>query len=237
MLAALRAGKHVFCEKPLCLTLAELAEVEAEALARPKQQLMVGFNRRFSPLVVKMKSLLEAIDVPKNLVITVNAGEIPADHWTQDPNVGGGRIIGEGCHFIDLIRFLVDAEITSFNALALGEHPAVSTNNDKVSILLGFSDGSVGVVNYLANGHKAVAKERLEVFAGGRVLQLDNFLTLKGYGWDKFKKKRLWSQDKGNEACAAAFITAVKAGALPVIPLSEVLEVSRVAMEIESSLR
>jgi hypothetical protein len=121
--------------------------------------------------------------------------------------------------------------------MALGEHPALAVRNDKVSILLGFADGSVGVVNYLANGHKAVPKERLEVFAAGRVLQLDNFMKLRGHGWGGFRKMNLWSQDKGITACAEAFVKASSTGAAPIIPLDEVLEVSRAAIEIEESLQ
>ena len=180
--------------------------------------------------------MIDPLDLPKNFVITVNAGYIPVSHWTQDPAVGGGRIIGEACHYIDLLRHLAGAEIVSHSALALGDHPALEVRNDKVSILLGFADGSVGVVNYLANGHNAVPKERLEVFVGGRVLQLDNFLKLRGYGWGGFSKMNLWSQDKGNNACAAAFIKAIRDGAAPIIPLGEILEVSRAAIEIEESL-
>ena len=237
VLEALRASKHVFCEKPLCLSLDELAEIGAEARARPDQHLMIGFNRRFAPQVVKIKELLDPLDLPKNFIMTVNAGDIPADHWTQDLGVGGGRIIGEGCHFIDLLRYLAGAEIVSHSAMALGEHRALAVSNDKVSILLSFADGSVGVVNYLANGHKAVPKERLEVFAAGRVLQLDNFLKLRGYGWSGFRKMNLWSQDKGTSACAEAFVRAATTGAAPIIPLDEVLEVSRIAIEIEESLQ
>ena len=236
VLEALRAGKHVFCEKPLCLTLDELAEIEVEKAKRPEQHLMIGFNRRFAPHVLQIKELIDPLDLPKNFVITVNAGYIPVSHWTQDPAVGGGRIIGEACHYIDLLRHLAGAEIVSHSALALGDHPALEVRNDKVSILLGFADGSVGVVNYLANGHNAVPKERLEVFVGGRVLQLDNFLKLRGYGWGGFSKMNLWSQDKGNNACAAAFIKAIRDGAAPIIPLGEILEVSRAAIEIEESL-
>ena len=197
---------------------------------------MVGFNRRFAPHVVKIKSLIGALDLPKNFVMTVNAGDIPADHWTQDLKVGGGRVIGEGCHFVDLLRYLAGAEIVSHQSMALGAHPSIDIRNDKVSILLGFADGSVGVLNYLANGHKSIPKERLEVFVGGRVLVLDNFLTLKGYGWPDFKSNRLWSQNKGNTACVESFVAGIKAGSSAPIPLDEVLEVSRVSIEIENSI-
>jgi len=236
VLAALRAGKHVFCEKPLCLTLEELAEIEAEAKARPSQLLMLGFNRRFAPQVVKVKQLLAGVSEPKSFVMTVNAGAIPADHWTQDKAVGGGRIVGEGCHFIDLLRLLAGAHITGFQAVAMGHHPAVAVADDKASITLQFADGSFGTVHYLANGDKSFPKERLEVFCAGRVLQLDNFRKLRGWGWKGFSRMNLWRQDKGQAACAKAFVQAVKAGGPSPIPLDEVLEVSRVSIEVSGSM-
>lgn len=231
VLAALSAGKHVFCEKPLCLTLGELADIEAEAKSRPNQHLMVGFNRRFAPHVVRMKSLLAPIDQPKSVIITVNAGEIPADHWTQDAAVGGSRIIGEACHFIDLARHLVGAPIVAHHAVAMGRHPAVAVRSDKVGLMLEFADGSIATIHYLANGDKGFPKERVEVFAAGRVLQLDNFLKLRGWGWPKFRTMNLWKQDKGQRDCALAFYRAVTAGAVAPVPLDELLESSRVAIE------
>lgn len=236
VLAALKSGKHIFCEKPLCLTLGELEEIETEARARPEQHLMVGFNRRFAPQVIKMKELLATLDAPKNFILTVNAGDIPADHWTQDLEVGGRRIIGEGCHFVDLLRHLAGAPIENAHGICLGEHPSLSVRDDKAVITIQFQDGSVGVINYLANGHKAVSKERLEVFVAGRVLQLDNFLRLSIHGWNGAKKSRLWKQDKGQDACAAAFINAVKAGEDPPIPLDEIIEISRVSIELGRNL-
>ncbi len=232
VLAALRAGKHVFCEKPLCLTGEELAEIDAEAGARPDQLLMVGFNRRFAPQVVKTKSLLASIGEPKSFVMTVNAGEIPAKHWTQDRAVGGGRIIGEGCHFIDLLRHLAGAPITGHHAIAVGRHPGIAVRDDKITISLSFADGSMGVIHYLANGHKSFPKERLEVFAAGRVLQLDNFRKLRGWGWKNFSSMNLWRQDKGQFACAKSFVDAVREGRHTPIPLDEILEVSRVTIEV-----
>ena len=227
---ALEAGKNVFVEKPLCLTLAELAQLEALharlAAAGPVPLVMVGFNRRFAPHVVKVKQLLEGAPGPKAFVMTVNAGAIPPDHWTQDPDVGGGRIIGEGCHFIDLLRFLAGAPITEFHVSSMRAKKA-----DTVSIQLSFGDGSIGTVLYLANGSKAFPKERLEVFASQRVLQLDNYRKLTGFGWPGFKSMNLWSQDKGQKACAAAYVTAVRQGAASPIPFSEIVEVSRVSIE------
>lgn len=236
VLSALRAGKHVFCEKPLCLTLEELADIEAEARARPAQKLMLGFNRRFAPQVVKIKQLLATVAEPKSFVMTVNAGAIPADHWTQDKDVGGGRIVGEGCHFIDLLRHLAGAPIVSNTAVAMGRHPTVEITDDKATITLQFADGSFGTVHYLANGDKGFPKERLEVFCAGRVFQLDNFRKLRGWGWKGFRKMNLWSQDKGQVACAKAFVDAVRNGDASPIPLDEVLEVSRVSIEVQAAL-
>lgn len=237
VLAALRADKHVFCEKPLCLTLDELAAIKAEAQVRPEQQLMVGFNRRFASQVVKMKALLNSIDQPKSVIITVNAGDIPPDHWTQDPIVGGGRLIGEACHFIDLARHLVGHPITGQQAVALGRHPAIPIVDDKVSLTLAFADGSIATIHYLANGNKGFPKERIEVFTAGRVLQLDNFRKLRGWGWNGFTKLNLWGQDKGQEACAAAFVAAIRLGAPQPIPASELFEVARVTIEAAGMLR
>lgn len=236
-LMALRAGKHIFCEKPLCMTHAELSEIEEEIAGRPQQQLLVGFNRRFAPQVVKMKELLDIIDQPKSILITVNAGEIPADHWTQDPQVGGRRILGEACHFIDLARHLAGHPIVDHHATAIGRHPAVEIRDDKVSITLEFADGSVATILYLANGHKGFPKERVEVFAAGRVLRLDNFLKLKGWGWSDFNKMNLFSQNKGANAIVAAFLRSVREGKAPPIPRDEILEVSQVTIEIAEGLR
>lgn len=237
VLSALRAGKHVFCEKPLCLTVQELAEIEAEATARHDQLLMVGFNRRFAPLTPKAKALLDTLAEPKAFIMTVNAGEIPASHWTQDPNIGGGRIVGEACHFIDLIRHLAGAPITGWRAMALGSSGGSPIRDDKAIINLEFSNGSTGVIHYLANGHKSFPKERLEVFAGGRILQLDNFRVLRGWGWRGFSKLGGLRQDKGQKACAKAFVDAVRAGKPSPIPLDEIVEVSGVAIEAAAALR
>lgn len=237
VLAALRAGKHVFCEKPLCLTLDELDAIRAEAQVRPEQKLMIGFNRRFAPQLVKMKALLDSIDQPKSLIITVNAGDIPPDHWTQNPIVGGGRLIGEACHFIDLACHLVGHPITGQQAVALGRHPAIPIVDDKMSLTLEFADGSIATIHYLANGNKGFPKERIEVFTAGRVLQLDNFRKLRGWGWNGFSKLNLWRQDKGQAACAAAFVTAIRSSAPQPIPAWELFEVARVTIEAAEMLR
>ena len=227
---ALSAGKHVFVEKPLCLTLDELAEIETavarSAASGAAPQLMVGFNRRFAPHVRRVHQLLRGVTEPKAFVMTVNAGAIPSDHWTQDPASGGGRIVGEGCHFIDLLRFLAGSRITSH---ALATLPGAMP--DTATLQLGFADGSIGTVHYLANGSKSFPKERLEVFAGGRVLQLDNFRKLTGFGWPHFSSMNLWRQDKGQRACAAAFVDSVRMRQPSPIPFSELAEVARVTIE------
>jgi len=225
VLQALAAGKHVFVEKPLCLTLDELGKIEAAYV--PSKVLMVGFNRRFAPQVQKMKGLLQGVSGPKAMVMTVNAGAIPADHWTQDLEVGGGRIIGEACHFIDLLRFMAGVPIVSYQRVAMD-----AATQDTVTLQLSFADGSIGTVHYFANGSKSFPKERLEVFAGGGVLQLDNYRRLTGFGWPGFKRMNLWRQDKGQKACAKAFVDAVAQGGPAPIPVEEILEVSRISIEL-----
>ncbi len=224
---ALSAGKHVFVEKPLALTLEELNRLEKTYSGlNPAPILMVGFNRRFAPHVQKIKSLLQPVKGPKAFVMTVNAGAIPADHWTQDPSAGGGRVVGEACHFIDLLRFLAGSAIAQQSSVRM---PGATA--DTLNIELAFADGSVGTIHYFANGSKSFPKERLEIFATGRVLQLDNFRKLRGYGWPGFAKMNLWRQDKGQRACAAAFLHAVERGGEPPIEFRELLEVSRVTIE------
>lgn len=242
VLAAVEAGKHVFVEKPLALKLDEIDAIDKAFQKVNKDRndplrLMVGFNRRFAPHVVKMKSLLESKREPKVIVITVNAGSIPADHWTQDPEVGGGRIVGEGCHFIDLMRFLVGHAITGHQAMMIGNVPGVEVRDDKVSINLSFADGSIGTIHYLANGGKAFPKERIEVFCGDAVLQMDNYRTLQGFGWAGFNKMKLFKQDKGQTTCAKAFVDAIKQGKPSPISYEEVMESSRVSIEVAESLR
>ena len=227
--AGLKESKHIFVEKPLVLTRDELSEVsEVYNGLEKKPLLMVGFNRRYAPHVIKIKKLLSSKSSPISMVMTVNAGFIPADHWVHDPASGGGRIIGEACHFVDLLRFLADASIESVNAVAMD-----SQCNDSVSIQLRFKNGSIGVVNYLANGSKSLAKERLEVFCNGAVLQLDNFRALRGYGWSGFKSDKLWRQDKGQKTCTKAFVDAIASGDdSQLISFSELSEVTLACLDI-----
>jgi predicted dehydrogenase/threonine dehydrogenase-like Zn-dependent dehydrogenase len=226
VVAALEAGKHVFVEKPLCLTAEEQASIET-AHARSGRLLMVGYNRRFASQVRTIARLLAPVPGPKSFVVTVNAGAIPASHWAQDQEVGGGRILGEACHFVDLLRHLAGVAIVESRIDWMD-----AATRDTATIVLRFADGSLGAVHYFANGSKAFPKERLEVFVAGRVLQLDNFRRLTGYGWPGFRNERRWRQDKGQVACVGAFLEAVKQGGSSPIPPDEVFEVSRVMLQL-----
>lgn len=230
---SLSQGKHVFVEKPLALNHQELEEIKkiytANIDAGNPTQIMVGFNRRFAPMVQTIHQILKTLSQPKVLIMTVNAGEIPANHWTQDPKLGGGRIIGEACHFVDLLRFLVGNPISKWQVSTL---PDSKTCPDSTTITLTFADGSIGTIHYLANGSKAFAKERLEVFCGGKILQLDNYRKLRGWGWKKFPHQSSWNQDKGQSNCMNAFIQSLVNGGTSPIPFEEIMEVSRTTIDI-----
>ncbi len=232
VLESLQAGKSIFVEKPLALHSAEVDAIEQayETSVRGgiAPRLMVGFNRRFAPHILKMKALLAGTRQPKAVVITVNAGQVPPDHWTRNRQVGGGRIIGEACHFVDLLRFLIDAPVQP-EQLARVKHS--SATQDDVSLSLSFTDGSIGTVHYFTGGHKSFPKERIEVFCGGRVLQLDNFRTLRGWGWPGFRSMKLWQQDKGARAMARAFVNSIRQGAPAPIPFDEIVESTRLTLQ------
>jgi predicted dehydrogenase/threonine dehydrogenase-like Zn-dependent dehydrogenase len=237
---ALNSGKNTFVEKPLALTLDELDVIDKayhEANDSNTVRLMVGFNRRYAPHVIKMKELLNSHRSPKSMIMTVNAGAIPGEHWVQDVTIGGGRIIGEVCHFVDLMRHLVGYKITNFQATMMGNIPGVEVREDKASITLSFEDGSFGTIHYFANGGSAFPKERIEVFCDNAVLQMDNYRVLTGYGWPSFKKMKLFKQDKGQKACAKAFIESIANGDESPISYEEVMESSRVSIEVANSLR
>ncbi|MCP4379944.1 MAG: zinc-binding dehydrogenase [Hyphomicrobiales bacterium] len=237
---ALGTGHHVFVEKPLALDLDDVDRIEtslrAAAEAGKPCLLTVGFNRRFAPLVGRLRQLMERTSEPSAFVYTCNAGALPPGHWTLSSDVGGGRIIGEACHFIDLLRHLAGAPIAQTQvmplALQCGENP-----DDGAVISLRFENGSVGNIQYLPNGSSRFRKERLEVFRGGGVLVLDNYKTLRGYGWPGFFRARSWRQDKGQKACAAAFVAAVRDGSVPPIPIDQIFEVARVAIRVGHAVR
>ncbi len=222
---ALRAGKHVFVEKPLAIDEEGLRLVEAACRERPDLQLMVGFNRRFAPHAAKLRQLLAARSQPITISALVNAGDIPSTHWTQDPQVGGGRIIGEGCHFIDLLMYLVGRPIVTVQAAMFGPQFG-GVRDDKMSITLSFADGSVGTVHYWANGPKSFPKERIEVFSEGRVAVIDNWRRLVAYDWRGAPRMSM-RQDKGHRAEVSLFLERVKQGGPPLIAFEELALVTR----------
>ena len=239
----LQSGKSVFVEKPLAIDREGLTAIQAVHLglkdkldAAPKNHLMVGFNRRYSPHITKMKSLLAKVKEPKSFVMTMNAGRIPAGHWVHDSAEGGGRIIGEACHYIDLMRFLVGANIVDVQARCMGQLASGKVNDDNATIILGFSDGSFGTINYLSNGSDAYPKETIEVFSAGGVLSLDNFRVLKGYGWSGFKVFKTWRQDKGQTECVKAFLSGIREN-VPAIPFDELIEVASVSLDVAELIR
>jgi predicted dehydrogenase len=150
-----------------------------------------------------------------------NAGMIPADHWVQDPAVGGGRIIGEACHFIDLLQFITDSEVVSVSCNFLQKNSG--NTYDTAAIVLAFADGSTATVNYFANGSKSYPKETLQIFSEGRILELDNFKNLTGYGFKGFTKYNTWSQDKGHETQFAKYIEQIEKGEEPLISYKEIV--------------
>jgi predicted dehydrogenase len=221
---ALEAGKHVFVEKPLALTEAEVDAVRAAA-ERSGRMVMVGFNRRFAPLTREVRGLLAGRAGPLSIVLTVNAGAIPRDHWTQDAAEGGGRIVGEACHFIDLARTLVGSPIEALDVVAARNARGLPID-DVAHLSLRFADGSTAVVHYLATGGKAFPKERVECFWDGKTVAIDNWRRLRRFGvpgplWERGRR-----QDKGHAAEVEAWLAAVRSGGPAPIPLDELLEVS-----------
>jgi predicted dehydrogenase/threonine dehydrogenase-like Zn-dependent dehydrogenase len=229
---ALRAGKAVFVEKPLALDEEGLQTV-LEAQAETGGVVSVGFNRRFSPLSARLREAFTGVG-PLALTYRVNAGPIPREHWTQDPHEGGGRIIGEACHFVDLAQYLTGSLPVEVFAHALGG--AEGALHDTVAITLRFADGSVASVNYFATGDKAFPKERVEVFGGGGVGVLDDFREVAVSRDGRRTRTRKASQDKGYDEEIAAFLAAVRGGAAP-IPLESLVATTRATFAVEASLR
>jgi predicted dehydrogenase/NADPH:quinone reductase-like Zn-dependent oxidoreductase len=235
VLRALHAGKHVFVEKPLALVEVDLDAIES-AIAASGRILTVGFNRRFAPLTVDLRRQIAGRSGPAAVVITVNAGHVPREHWAQDPEVGGGRIVGEACHFLDLARTLVGAPIADVNVTAA--RGADGRPIDDISHLaVAFRDGSTAVIHYLANGSSAFPKERVEVFADGRVWRIDNWRTLESWGGGSSKGGLLSRPDKGHRDELRAFAAAVRQGTGAPIPYDELFDVSRWAIRAAREAR
>jgi predicted dehydrogenase len=214
---ALAAGKHVFVEKPLCTTRAGLEQIRAAHRAAGRI-LAVGFNRRWAPQVVQAARLLRDTSGPRTALFTINAGAIPGTHWTQDPSVGAGRIVGEACHFIDLARHLC-GPIAGVRASTLRDRA------DTASITLEHQDGSISTILYISTGHPRFPKERLEVFAGGRVVAIDNYRRLHAHGWGLRAGDLALRQDKGHRGMMRAFVEAVRAGGPAPVGFDELAEV------------
>lgn len=231
-LDCLKAGKNVFVEKPLCLNLEELHNIEEEYKKTENIAITVGFNRRFSPFATKMKDLLGSS--PMNIIATMNAGHIPPEVWVHDMHVGGGRIIGEACHFIDLCSFLANSEVISVCMNAMGTNPAVNTDN--VTIVLKYRNGTNATINYFANGSKAYSKERIEVYSQERTLVLDNWISLKGYGFKRFSKMKS-RQDKGHLAQFKLLTERIKNGGVALIPFDSIINTTKASFACIESLK
>jgi predicted dehydrogenase/threonine dehydrogenase-like Zn-dependent dehydrogenase len=228
---AMKAGKHVFVEKPLALTAAEIAEIEA-VYQTANVTVTVGFNRRFSPFVQDAKQKLGDAQTPINVIATMNAGFIPPSSWVHDMQVGGGRIIGEACHLIDLISYFTGSTVQKVVMNAMGPNP--DTNTDNASILLQYANGSTGVINYFANGSKAYSKERVEIYSQNRTMVIDNFRKSAYYGFNTSGKSgRL---DKGHEEQFRQFVHVLKNGGAAIIPFESILNTSKTAIAAVESL-
>jgi predicted dehydrogenase/NADPH:quinone reductase-like Zn-dependent oxidoreductase len=224
VLRALQAGKHVFVEKPLAITEAEIDTIE-QALAQSDRILTVGFNRRFAPHAQTLRRKLSGHAGPVALLMTVNAGAIPRDHWTQDPLIGGGRIIGEASHFVDLARFLIGKPISDVRVIAAEQDGRPIDDIAHVSLL--FADGSTAAIHYLANGPAAFPKERIEAFADGRVYRIDNWRRLTVFGGTGGQGHAFSGMAKGHAEELAALAAAVRGGSAPPIPYDELFDASR----------
>ncbi|MDB4919036.1 bi-domain-containing oxidoreductase [Mucilaginibacter sp.] len=230
---AVMAGKHVFVEKPLALNETELVQVIDSYNKQPEPRtLTVGFNRRFSPHAIKVKEIIG--NAPVNVIATMNAGFIPESVWVNAMNIGGGRIIGEACHFIDLITYFTGSNVTAVCMNAMGINPAENTDN--ASILLKYENGSTGVINYFANGSKAYSKERIEVYSQERTVIIDNFRVTTGFGFKGFSKLKT-SLDKGHKNQFQQLIKAIKNGGPALIPLNEIINTTRASFAAIESLK
>ena len=233
VMEALEAGKHAFVEKPLAIRYDELDEL-IDVYSRSNTSVSVGFNRRFAPLAVKMKNLLGGCEAPINIVATMNAGFIPHEMWMHDMEVGGGRIISEACHFIDLCSYLAGSLVEAVCMNSLGTNPAENTDN--VSILLRYQNGSNAVINYFSNGSKAYDKERVEVYSQERTLVMENWRKLTGYGFKNFSKDSS-SQDKGHAAQFKLLMEHIKSGKGSIIPFEELINTTRASIAAVDSLK
>ncbi len=231
VLKSIKNGKHVFVEKPLCLTREELEEIKEE-YQKQNIRLMVGFNRRFAPLIAEQTKLMKAKG-PKAINYRINAGYIPSDHWTQDKLVGGGRILGEVCHFIDLVMFISGSLPESLAANTMEDPQGLM---DTLNVNIRFKNGSIANVSYFANGSKAMPKEYLEVFSNGMSIVIDDFKSMDIYG-NKKSNKKLLNQDKGHKAEIKSFLASVKHGNDAPISFEEIYYSTLMSFDIIESIK
>jgi predicted dehydrogenase/threonine dehydrogenase-like Zn-dependent dehydrogenase len=231
----LLAGKNVFVEKPLALKEAELQNIiDIYNSLTVQASINVGFNRRFSPFIEKARKLIGDTSTPINIIATMNSGFIPPENWVHDVNIGGGRIIGEACHYIDLMIFLTGSMVSEVVMNALGNNP--TDNTDNAIITLKFVNGSQGVINYFSNGNKAYSKERIEVYSQGRTLIIDNFRKMTGYGFKRFSSISS-SINKGHRAQFKQLIQQIKKGSGPLIPFEELVNTTKASLAALKSLK
>ncbi|MHC1740741.1 MAG: bi-domain-containing oxidoreductase [Anaerolineaceae bacterium] len=236
ILTALQGNKNVYCEKPLAITEPELVEIQNALQSKSAPLLTVGFNRRFAPFAIQLRKYFENRSEPIYIHYRVNASFLPANHWLHDPLQGGGRIVGEGCHFIDFLTFLIGTAPTSVFATALQDGGRY--HQDNVSCTFRYADGSIGVMDYLSNGNKTTPKERIEVFSAGKIGILDDFRTLELTSETKRKTHHAYlRQDKGHQASWSAFCDAINLGNGPTIPYDQLIGVTRASFAVMRSLQ
>jgi len=230
VIESLKAGKDVFVEKPLALNLEELEAIKS-AYSASSKTVTVGFNRRFSPFSIAAKELLS--EGPVQIIATMNAGFIPENSWVHDLESGGGRIIGEACHYIDLISFFAGSIVEKVIMNAMGNHPDSRTDN--ATVLLKYKNGSTGVINYFSNGSKAYPKEKIEIYSQQKTILIDNFRTAEFYGYSKGKMNK--TQDKGHREQFKKWNESIKNGGAPIITFEELYNTSRAAILAVESLK
>jgi len=233
VLESLKADKNIFVEKPLAINQKDLDTI-IKSYKTSSNSITVGFNRRFSPFAKKMKSLLGSSNSPLNITATFNAGFIPENSWVHDIEVGGGRILGEACHFIDLCTYLTGSKVQKVCMNAMHKNP--KENTDNASLLLKYDNGSNVVINYFSNGSKAYSKERIEVFASKRTLILDNWRKLTGYGFKNFNQMKS-KQDKGHYNQFKQLLDHEKSGGSSIIPFDEIINTTQATLSAIKSLK
>tara|TARA_B100000161_G_scaffold90469_1_gene63520 strand:- start:1080 stop:3221 length:2142 start_codon:yes stop_codon:yes gene_type:complete len=239
VLNCLKKGKNIFVEKPLCLNYKELELIKNQLndtykKFRKKPILMVGFNRRFSLLVEKLKLNLRNLNGPKSFIYTINAGLVDEEHWIQDPLIGGGRLIGEVCHFLDLLRYLAESPIDNIECFAIDYSSSLPPQTFHLQIK--FFDGSVGTINYISTGDKSYPKERLEVFCDSTIQRIDNFKKIITWGNKSLKSKKILKQDKGQVLCAKQFLNSIKNNTESPIPLEQIFEVQNWLLKVQKQI-